>query len=143
MTRVNFYIIDDASSRAREHLACRLTEKAFSLGNKIFIHTASDQQSTHVDKLLWTYRAGSFLPHKIHAGTNNEPCAILIGHDVEPEANTDVLINLAQEVPLFFSRFDRVAELVNADQAVKAQARKRYKFYNERGYELETHKLNA
>jgi DNA polymerase-3 subunit chi len=53
-----------------------------------------------------------------------------------------VLINLAAKVPSFFSRFERVAEIVTTDDQAKEQARDRYKFYQQRGYELETHKLS-
>jgi DNA polymerase-3 subunit chi len=53
----------------------------------------------------------------------------------------DVLVNLASTVPAFFSRFNRVAELVGNDEAARAAARERYRFYQERGYTLNTHKL--
>lgn len=52
-----------------------------------------------------------------------------------------LLINLAPEVPGFFSRFPRVAEVVDADPQVRAQGRERFRFYKDRGYALETHNL--
>ena len=53
-----------------------------------------------------------------------------------------VLINLTDTVPMFFSRFERVTEIVPANEKSRHQARERYKFYQQRGYELETHKLS-
>ncbi len=54
-----------------------------------------------------------------------------------------MLINLAAEVPLFFSRFERVAELVNEQADTRSQGRARYSFYRERGYPLHTHEIKG
>jgi DNA polymerase-3 subunit chi len=53
-----------------------------------------------------------------------------------------VLINLHDAPPPFFSRFERLAEVVGADEAGAAAARERFRFYRERGYELRTHNLS-
>jgi DNA polymerase III subunit chi len=50
-----------------------------------------------------------------------------------------VLINLHETPPPFFSRFERLAEIVSEDGA--AAARERFRFYRERGYELRTHNM--
>ena len=44
--------------------------------------------------------------------------------------------------PHFFSRFDRVAEVVPVDQNSRESARKNYTYYKERGYVLEYHNIN-
>ncbi|MEJ2644677.1 MAG: DNA polymerase III subunit chi, partial [Gammaproteobacteria bacterium] len=64
-----------------------------------------------------------------------------VGHQESPETDCDVLINLAAEVPLFFSRFERVAELIGNNEENKQQGRQRYRFYKDRGYTLDTHNL--
>jgi DNA polymerase-3 subunit chi len=50
-----------------------------------------------------------------------------------------VLVNLHPEPPAFFSRFERLAEVVGADDEQLAAGRARYRFYRERGYELKSH----
>jgi DNA polymerase-3 subunit chi len=65
----------------------------------------------------------------------------LLGHGDAPDDHADLLINLADEVPLFFSRFDRVAEIVSGENADRDLARDRYRFYRDRGYSLKTHKI--
>ena len=65
---------------------------------------------------------------------NSEPSRI-DGHD------GDVLINLTPAVPLFFSRFARVAEIVGQDEDSKLSARERFRFYRDRGYALESHTI--
>lgn len=145
MTRVDFYILPDSDPAQRPLLACRLAEKACGQGLKVYVHTASEGEAQHLDELLWTFRDGSFLPHAIHgaatAEAGDEPPPILIGHGHEPSTHMDMLINLDAEVPRFFGRFERVAELVDQRPEQLAQSRERYRFYRERGYELNSHPL--
>jgi DNA polymerase-3 subunit chi len=141
MTQIDFYILQDSAPEACSQLACRLTEKAYKKGHRVYIHAGSGEQLGQLDDLLWTFRAGSFLPHAIAQKNQTEEQPILLGSDTEPQGMDDVLVNLASTVPAFFSRFNRVAELVGNDEAARAAARERYRFYQERGYTLNTHKL--
>ncbi|HYQ73400.1 MAG TPA: DNA polymerase III subunit chi [Gammaproteobacteria bacterium] len=143
MTQVDFYLLNDSQPAALPMFTCRLTEKAYRQGHQVYIQTASDRQLRQLDDLLWTFRDGSFLPHRIHTHgadiAGEQP--ILLGHAVEPEGPGDVLLNLAEEVPVFFSRFSRVAELVGGEDGQIAAARDRYRYYKDRGYTLNTHNL--
>ena len=143
MTRVDFYILEQQQGEARYRFACRLAEKAWQQGNKVYIHTENAEQSQRLDELLWTFRVGSFVPHSLDDAAEADSSPIHIGHDAEPKHHDEVLINLAAEVPLFFSRFERVAELVDQDEQVKQQGRGRFRFYRDRGYPLENHTINA
>ncbi|MEE9342800.1 MAG: DNA polymerase III subunit chi [Gammaproteobacteria bacterium] len=141
MTRVNFYLLPNDDMQQRLQFTCRLTGKAYRLGKQVFIHTNSEQETQALDKLLWTFQKSSFLPHCIHREGDEMPPPVTLAHDSEP-VTRDVLINLADDVPLFFSRFDRVAELINQDTTIKQQGRVRYSFYKERGYPMETHTID-
>ena len=142
MTRVDFYITDSEQKSSRTLLACRLAEKAYSLENQIYIYTQDELQTKELDDLLWTYRAGSFVPHQQLGLQDDQDCPVLIGHTEAPEGRNQVLINLDSAVPLFFSRFERVVEIVNQDESQRQQARDRFKFYRDRGYDLHSHNLN-
>lgn len=141
MTQVDFYILQNERPGARPLFTCRLTEKAFKQGHRVYINTASGQQLQQLDELLWTFRDGSFLPHAVYKAGAREIPPILLGHAVEPEGPSDVLVNLSTELPAFFSRFSRVAELVGGDADQLDAARERYRFYKDRGYTLNTHNL--
>ena len=144
MTQVDFYILKDSKPQAGALFACRFTEKAYKKGHQVYINVASDQQLRQLDDLLWTFRDGSFLPHALYNESDTQESGItpiLLGHDIEPEESSDVLVNLSGDVPSFFSRFSRVAELVAGDDAQRAAARVRYTFYRDRGYTLNTHEL--
>ena len=139
MTQVDFYILDGVAPRSRALFACRLTDKACALGHRVFLHTDSEGAARELDELLWTFRDRSFLPHAL-AGEDTET-PVHIGHGTEPAGGFHLLINLGHEVPDFFSRFERVAEVVDGDAGNKARGRERFRFYKDRGYPLETHKL--
>ena len=141
MTRVDFYILQDSRPNAAQLFACKLTEKAYKQGRKVYINTASGKQLKQLDELLWTFRDSSFLPHGCYAAEDSGEQPILLGHAIEPDGPSDVLVNLANDIPTFFSRFDRVAELVGSDDAQREAARERFRFYKDRGYTMNTHKL--
>jgi DNA polymerase-3 subunit chi len=143
MTKVDFYILEQPPGEARARFACRLAEKVWQQGNRVYIHTDGAEQSRRLDELLWTFRAGSFVPHSLDEDASADTTPIHIGHGSEPQHHDQVLINLAAEVPLFFSRFERVAEVVDQDEQGRREGRERFRFYRDRGYPLENHAINA
>ncbi len=140
MTRVDFYVLK-SDTGSRHGIACRLVEKVNDQGRRIYIHTGSQAEAEHLNRLLWTFRENSFIPHGIVGLVDQAVTPVLLGHGPAPEQEQDVLINLAPEVPEFFSRFSRLAEIIDSDQQVKESGRQRYRFYKERGYPLDTHEL--
>lgn len=143
MTEVDFYVLPGDAEPQREQFACRLADKAYRLGHRVFIHTGSAEQTRQLDDLLWRFQQNSFVPHSIYQEAGDSPPPVLLAHDAEPDAGPQVLINLSAEVPLFFSRFERVAELISADSSARERGRGRYSFYKERGYALRTHKIKS
>lgn len=141
MTQVDFYILEDRARDTPFTVACRLAEKAWQQGRRVLVQVDGEPEAQHLERLLWTFREQSFVPHgrlgKADPGLN----PILIGHDDSGGEEHDVLINLAAEIPSFFGRFERVAEIVPPDPAAKAASRERFRFYRDRGYALESHKI--
>ena len=142
MTRVDFYVLENQENLAQQRLACRIADKAYSKQHQVYVHTNDQQQTEQLDQLLWAYQDGSFLPHCQSQASEAKATPVIIGHDHEPEEKTDVLINLADSVPPFYSRFERIVELVTGDEPTRLKARERYKYYRDRGYAIETHKLS-
>jgi DNA polymerase III subunit chi len=141
MTRVDFYLLSTADNNGKPIAACRLAHKAYRLKHRVYILTPNADDSANLDRLLWTFSPGSFVPHQVHAEPVDPDLPVLIGHDAPPEGFNDVLISLAAQVPQFFGRFDRVAELVGADEAERADARERFRHYRDRGCNVQTHNL--
>ena len=146
MTRIDFYILSDAFAAATSHVltACKLCDKATAAGNRVYVYVPDPAVAEELDNALWTFRQGSFIAHERQAATIEEPLpAVLIGASEPPSAYDGVMINLGLDVPEFFSRFERVLEIVDANPAARQGSRTRYKFYRDRGYELATHNLNG
>jgi len=143
MTSVDFYISESTDIQVRNILACRLSEKACYSNAATFIHTQTENHSQEIDKLLWTFKEHSFIPHQLynHEESTKHEHPILIGHDVEPEKNFDILINLDNKIPEFYSRFNRVIEIVTNDAKQRDLSRKHYTFYKDRGYIINTHNI--
>jgi len=141
MTRVDFYLLSSPEGNSKALAACRLTQKAFRLKHRIYILTENTDASASLDRLLWTFQPGSFVPHQIQDGAVDPDLPVLIGHENPPDGFDDVLISLAPEVPEFFDRFNRVAEIVSADETERAGARERFRRYRDRGADVQTHNL--
>ena len=139
VTRVDFYQIE--TDEPTLQFACRLIEKIYLRGLKAHIHTVDADQSKALDVMLWSFRADAFVPHCLHSAREDTP--VKISHDTDPQDHQQVLINLSGQVPEFFSRFDRVAEVVPQAEAQRSSARENYRFYQERGYELNYHAIRA
>lgn len=148
MTRVDFYILPEQASTPADPLAvvCRLCDKAISTRQYIFVHAPDAKMADTLDGMLWSLRQGSFITHErwVEGVSLDQPLpAVLIGAHSPPDSHQQVMINLGSEVPTFFSRFERVLELVHGDTEERARSRARYKFYRDRGYALDTHELTA
>ena len=122
-------------------MACRLAEKAWHSGHRVFIHTASNETAAQLDDLLWTFRADSFVPHAVSHSPADEAPPVLVGGDAAPQGSLDVLINLDENVPVAAKRCTRLAEVVGPDPLSRESARKRYRLYRARGCSLHYHTL--
>jgi len=65
----------------------------------------------------------------------------VVDHALEHQGPAAVLINLHASPPPFFSRFERLIEIIGMDEAGMAAGRERWRFYAQRGYALRSHNL--
>ena len=140
MARVDFYILPDGSSVDR--FACSITGKAWSKGNRVHIHTASEQAATMLDNLLWTFRDISFVPHELFAKDQTEDAPVTIGYGPDYPNRSQVIINLDNSVPEFVAKFERIVEIVGGDENNKRYARQRYRQYRDNDYEVHNHTID-
>jgi DNA polymerase III subunit chi len=141
MTRIDFYSLETNSGGDRFILTCRLVERIRETGARVLIHCPHPEQARHLDRLLWTFREDSFLPHGLVGKTDQALTPILISADGTPESEEQVLINLSTEVPDFFGRFERLCEPIDHDPSVRLAGRERFRYYRDRGYPLEHHEI--
>jgi DNA polymerase III subunit chi len=144
MTRIDFYILPEGAKppEGAAMTACKLCDKATAAGQQVYVYAPDAELAGSIDSLLWSFRQGSFISHERLGAPLTAPLpSVLIGGAEPPEAYHQVMINLAAEIPAFFSRFERVLEVVDGDASQRAKSRERYKFYRDRGYELASHNL--
>ena len=141
MSRIDFYVLEDAGEAARQLFACRLAEKAYRLRNSVHIRTGDRGLAAKLDELLWTFRDGSFVPHEI-AGPQAAEAPVTIGSsDAEMASGSDLLINLSHDLPADIAAFPRIAEIVSSDEDSRAQSRQRFAAYRDLGHTLDTHNI--
>ncbi|MGH8541986.1 MAG: DNA polymerase III subunit chi [Stenotrophobium sp.] len=150
MTRIDFYLLPESVGPAGPAegpvvAACKLCDKATGAGQRVYVNVPDAALAEQLDGSLWSVRQGSFIAHEKYLDRPiEEPQPmVLLGSSEPPETHHNILINLGLEVPLFFSRFERVLEIVEGDATKRAKSRERYKFYKDRGYELNTFEQNA
>jgi len=120
-------------------LAARIIAKAYRTHGTVRVLTPDPATTQALDRLLWMDPPLSFLPHcRMDSAVAGET-PIWIDERLEHSGPAAVLVNLHPEPPPFFSRFERLAELVPADEAHVMAGRARFRFYRERGYEMRRH----
>ncbi len=140
MSRVDFYILPEGAGTDR--FACTIAKKAWATGNRVHIHTQSEESAKGMDDLLWTFRDISFIPHELYNGTVNEDTPVTIGFGNTFPEQSQVIINLDHEIPDFAPNFERIVEIVGGDETNKQYARLRYKQYKNGDYETHDHKID-
>jgi DNA polymerase-3 subunit chi len=132
MTKVDFY----TGVKDKLQTACLLSHKAMQNNLRVLLHTPDASISDTLDQMLWQYPPTSFIPHC----RSNEPAAadspVIITHQSEPFPHSVLLISLHTTHLPFFSRFERVIEIVSQNAEDAKLGRERYGFYRERGYEM-------
>ncbi len=137
MTRVDFYF--NAADKAE--VAMRLAAKAYQARQATLLYTEDEALAADLDRRLWTAHQLSFIPHVRCGHPLAAKTPVLIGARPDDLQACDVIINLGDQPPGCFSRFDRLIEIVTADAADRHAARSRYRFYQERGYALQMYDL--
>ena len=132
MTRIDFY----TNAEPKLQIACQLAAKAVRQSLRVLIYAPDEALARTMDKLLWTFPATGFLPHCMARDGLAAETPVLIARAGDEAAHDHVLLNLAPESPEFFSRFQRLIEIVGAEPGDRQAGRERYRYYRDRGYEV-------
>ncbi|WP_347988112.1 DNA polymerase III subunit chi [Methylomonas sp. AM2-LC] len=140
--KITFYVLSTQLQPEREMFACKLIEKIYRSEQNCYVLTDSAEQAGSMDKQLWTFRAGSFIPHQIYKGILPDlNQTILIGGSDIPESRQNIIINLSSIFPTLSEQTKRIIEILDASETSKQAGRQRYRHYQELGLEIETHKI--
>ena len=144
-------MLKDSSSQAKPHFACRLAAQLYRKQQRVYLHTKDAQHARQIDQQLWTFREDSFIPHEIIIANENPQeqnsaetsvnSPVIIGFSADRACEADILINLTEEIPVFYRDFSLIAEIAPDEEQKRAVLRKHYRFYKDKNYELSTHNI--
>jgi DNA polymerase III subunit chi len=132
VTKVDFY----TGSPDKLRTACQLTHKAMQSQLKVVITLPDAQHCDALSRLLWQQPPSSFMSHCRMNEELAERTPVLLAIDETRFPHHQLLISLQDDTPGYFSHFDRVIEIVGADEVDRLRGRARFKFYRDRGYEI-------
>jgi DNA polymerase-3 subunit chi len=142
LPKVNFYILSSQSEQGRQIFACKLAEKAFRFGFKCYILLDNLEQAERLDRLLWTFRANSFVPHVIYQDAlPSSHNAVILGTQPTPEYWQHTLINLSIKLPENIEQSEQIFELLDNDPTQKQAGRERYRQYQSLDIDINTYKI--
>ena len=141
MPRADFYLIAKPRFRAEPlRLVCELARKAFDAGQWTLVLARDAAQAEQLDDLLWDMGDDAYIPHQIAgADIEEEEAAVLIAPPGIDAALRPLVINL-RDAPVE-GGFERVLEVVPADDSARGPLRERWKQYQARGLELNKHDM--
>ena len=122
-------------------LACKLATMAWERGHEVAIVTAGDGPATELDRLLWEYPRGRFVPHgRGRGGAKAEaPVTILTA---PPEGPADVVINLTPRPVPAPGAYGRLLEIVPHEKGEREASREKFRAYRQLGLKPATHEIN-
>jgi DNA polymerase-3 subunit chi len=136
MPRADFYLI--AKPRFREQplrLVCELARKACEAGQWTLVLARDQAQAEALDDLLWDMGEDVYVPHQIAGADIEEDEAQVLIASPETDAPLRSLVINLRDAPVDGS-FERVLEVVPADDSARGPLRERWKQYQARGFEL-------
>ena len=136
MPRADFYLIAKPRFRAEPlRLVCELARKAFDAGQWTLVLARDQAQAEQLDDLLWDMGEDAYIPHQIAgADVEEEEAAVLIAPPGIDAPLRPLVINLRDAA--VDGSFERVLEVVPADESARGPLRERWKHYQSRGLEL-------
>jgi DNA polymerase-3 subunit chi len=131
--------------------ACRLLRKAVKKGSRVAV-CADAALLAQLDRVLWTFDATDFTPHRRLAPGAPAPARfaatpvwLLEGDAARLRESPvhEVLLNLGPEPVPGFESFERVLEIVGREPDAADAGRRRWRHYTERGYAVVHYQAKA
>ena len=132
MTHIRFY----ANAQDRLQTAAAWLAASWQ-DHPVLIFAPDADVAERLDRVLWMHPATGFVPHCRADSPLAAETPVLIADRLDVLPQDRCLLNLSNDVPPGFARFEQVVEIVSTDDGDRLPARERFRFYRERGYALE------
>jgi DNA polymerase III subunit chi len=137
VTHITF--LHDAPDRVAA--AAEWLRQAWQKRRQVMVFVPERHTAEQLDRLLWTQPATGFLPHCRSDSSLVAETPIVLADELDQLPHDRCLLNLANELPPGFSRFEELVEVVSTADEDRLPARDRFKFYRERGYAIEARSI--
>ena len=141
MARADFYLIGKPRFRDQPLLlVCELARKASDAGLPMLVLCESMAQAEQLDDLLWSFDPDAYVAHQIAgADEDEEEVPVLLAAPEHDAPLRPMVLNLRDAaVP---DGFERVLEVVPADDSARGPLRERWKQYVARGIDVKKHDM--
>jgi DNA polymerase-3 subunit chi len=139
MTRIDFYF--NASDKLE--VMAKLLYKSVNGGYRVFVHMRDKHMLNRFSQYLWQSRPLSFLPHVLSDHPLAAQTPVVIGPDPGSITKCDILINYESLIPDFYTRFDRLLEVVSEDTHDRELSREHFRYFKQLGLPVYSHDLKA
>ncbi len=139
MRRVDRYFLSPGLPEELDRFACKLVEKAFSQKYTIVVRTRDKDHSETLDRLLWTFRDRSFIPHDQNPETNS-PVLILHEPSAEISPRYRLLVQIGPMSGIYDDTgYERIVDIMNERCRTDPEQLERWQRYQAGGYEMHEH----
>ena len=140
MPRADFYLIAKDRFKAEPlQLVCELVRKAYEANLWTLVLARDAAQAEQIDELLWDMGDEAFIPHQLAGDDEDDVSPVLIATPDIDAAMRALVINLRDAA--VEGNFERVLEVVPADDAAREPLRERWTRYKARGLDVSKHDM--
>ena len=140
MPRADFYLITKPRFRDEPlRLVCELVRKAYEAEQWTLVLARDRAQAEELDDLLWDMGDDAYIPHQLAGDEEDELTPVIIAPPEVDAPMRQLVVNL-RDAPVE-GGFERVLEVVPADESARGPLRERWKQYQARALELNKHDM--
>jgi DNA polymerase-3 subunit chi len=120
----------------RAQVLCELAEEFYLAGQRVLVMVQDDNQGLTLDRFMWTWKKGAFIPHVYQNGSvecHDEPVVIVAGEE-NPNGSEVLLMGVPCRLE-FIRHFRHVVDFAEVfDETRLKVSRDRFKEYREYGF---------
>ena len=139
MTRIRFY--HNAADRLA--VAAAWLRENWRQRQPVVVYSPDISLANRLDQMLWSQPATGFIPHCSNESPLAAETPVVLAANLDQLPHDQMLLNLGDDTPPGFSRFENLVEIVSCDENDRQAARQRFRHYRERGYAIDTKDLIA
>ena len=142
-TNVLFHHFESIERKDFLIYVCKLIERGYKQNiNPIFIKTDTQKQAEELDKVLWTFRQESYIPHTLVDQDSNNTQPVQIGWIDNEIEDAEAIINLSDGMPDISNHLKKIHEIIENIDEKKEKARERWKKYKSIGFNIKAYKVS-